>query len=49
MRITGSLTFTLTEAGQGPLLNNGKCNEANNAQAVAQYLIGIGSGNVSFK
>lgn len=49
MRITGSLTFTLTEAGQGPLLNNGKCNEASNAQAVAQYLIGIGSGNVSFK
>jgi len=47
--ITGSLSFTLTEAGQGPLLKNGKCNDANNAQAVAQDLIGVGSGNVSFK
>jgi hypothetical protein len=47
--ITGSLSFTLTEAGQGPMLKNGKCNEANNAQAVAQDLIGVGSGNVSFK
>ncbi len=47
--ITGSLSFTLTEAGQGPRLKNGKCNEANNAQAVAQDLIGTGSGTVSFK
>src|SRR5579863_5407681 len=31
--ITGSLTFTLTEAGQGPRLKNGNCNEANNAPA----------------
>ena len=47
--ITGSLAFTLTEAGQGPRLKNGKCNEANNAPALAQDLIGMGSGNVSFK
>jgi hypothetical protein len=47
--ITGRLAFTLTEAGQGSLLKDGKCNEANNAPALAEYLIGIGSGNVSFR
>jgi hypothetical protein len=47
--VKGSLSFTLTEAGQGPRLKNGECNEANNAPAVAQDLIGMGSGNVSFK
>jgi hypothetical protein len=35
--------------GQGSLLKDGKCNEANNAPALAEYLIGIGSGNVSFR
>jgi hypothetical protein len=47
--ITGKLSITLTEAAQGPLLKNGKCNDPNNAPAVAQDLIGVGSGYVSFK
>jgi len=47
--ITGSLSFILTEAGQDPRLKNGKCNEANNAQAVAHDVIGTASGTVSFK
>ncbi|MGA3218355.1 MAG: hypothetical protein ABSE77_04625 [Acidimicrobiales bacterium] len=47
--ITGSLAFTLTEAGEGSLLKNGECNQSNNAPAVAEDLIGTGSGKVSFK
>jgi hypothetical protein len=47
--ITGSLVATITEAGEGSLLKNGKCNEANNAPVVAQDLIITGVGNVSFK
>jgi hypothetical protein len=47
--ITGSLVATETVAEQGSLLTNGKCNEANNAPAVAQALIVTGSGTVAFK
>jgi len=47
--ITGSLAATEIIAGQGSLLKNGKCNQANNAPTVAQDLIITGSGNVSFK
>jgi len=39
----------LTEAGEGSLLKNGECNQSNNAPAVAEDLIGTGSGKVSFK
>ena len=47
--ITGRLAVTETVAEQGSLLKNGKCNQANNAPAVAQDLIITGSGSVSFK
>jgi len=47
--ITGSLAVTETVAEQGSLLKNGKCNQANNAPAVAQALIVTGSGSVSYK
>ncbi len=47
--ITGTLAFTLTEAGEGSLLKNGNCNPSSNAPAVAEDLIGTGSGKVSFK
>jgi hypothetical protein len=46
--IKGSITATATEAEQGSLLKNGKCNESNNAPAVAQDIIITGSGKVSF-
>jgi hypothetical protein len=46
--IKGSITATVTEAEQGSLLKNGKCNKSNNAPAVAQDIIVTGSGKVSF-
>lgn len=45
--ITGNLKVTVTDAAQGSLLKNGKCNEANNAPEVASQLIIAGSGKVS--
>jgi hypothetical protein len=46
--IHGTLTVTETIAAQGSLLKNGKCNESNNAPALAQDLIATASGTVSF-
>lgn len=47
--ISGSMVATETVAGEGSLLKNGQCNQANNAPAVAQFLMVTGSGTVSFK
>lgn len=46
--IKGRIAATVNEAEQGSLLKNGKCNESNNAPAVARDLIVTGSGKVSF-
>lgn len=45
--IHGTLITTETEAEQGSLLSNGKCNQSNNAPAVAQDLIVTATGKVS--
>jgi hypothetical protein len=46
--IHGTLTATDSQADQGSLLKNGKCNQSNNAPAVAQDVIVTASGKVSF-
>lgn len=46
--ITGTLTATGTLAEQGALRNNGTCNTASNAPAVAFTEIVVASGKVSF-
>src|SRR5579871_6288512 len=46
--IHGLFSATVTEAEQGSLLKNGKCNKSSNAPAVAQDLIVTGTGKVSF-
>jgi hypothetical protein len=46
--IKGTFTGTLTIAGQGPLLANGKCDTANNAPDVASTFQVSASANVSF-
>jgi hypothetical protein len=46
--IKGTLTGTLTIAGQGSLLADGKCNMANNAPSVASVFEVSASGSVSF-
>ena len=46
--IKGTFTGTLTIAGQGSLLADGKCNMANNAPNVASAFQVSASANVSF-
>jgi hypothetical protein len=46
--IKGTFTGTLSFAGQGSLLANGKCNMANNAPNVASVFQVSASANVSF-
>ena len=46
--IKGTFTGTLTFAGQGALLADGKCNTANNAPNVATAFLVSASANVSF-
>jgi hypothetical protein len=48
MGIKGTFAGTLTIAGQGALLANGKCNTANNAPDVASVFQVSASANVSF-
>jgi hypothetical protein len=46
--ITGTLSTTFTEAGQGSLLPDGKCNQSNNAPLVASVTIVTATGRVTF-
>lgn len=46
--ITGTLAAEETEAGQGSLLADGKCNQSNNAPSVAQVLLATVTGKVAF-
>ncbi len=46
--ITGTFTATIVIAGQGSLLKNGTCNEANNAPVVAAFQVVTATAKVSF-